>query len=81
MKNEAEKLPEEIDSTTEKISLPNDGELLMEATVAPQNITYPTDLKLLTEAREKSEQLIDKLYDPTLHGKTKVRTYRNAARK
>ncbi len=53
----------------------------MEATVAPQNITYPTDLKLLTEAREKSEQLIDKLYDPTLHGKTKVRTYRNAARK
>jgi IS5 family transposase len=47
----------------------------MDTTVAPQNITYPTDLKLLNEAREKSEQLIDKLYDPTIHGKTKERTY------
>jgi IS5 family transposase len=54
---------------------------LMDATVAPQNITFPTDLKLLNEAREKSEQLIDILYDPALHGKTKVRTYRNIARK
>jgi IS5 family transposase len=81
VKNEAEKLPVEIDSTTEKISLPNDGKLLMDATVAPQNITHPTDLKLLNEAREKSEQLINKLYYPTLHGKTKVRTYRNVARK
>jgi IS5 family transposase len=81
VKNEAEKLQEEIDSITEKISLPNDGKLLMDATVAPQNMTYPTDLKLLNEAREKNEQLIDKLYDPTLQDKTKVRTYGNVARK
>jgi len=33
----------------------NKGKLLMDATVAPQNITYPTDLKLLNAAREKSE--------------------------
>jgi IS5 family transposase len=54
VKNEAEKLPEEIDSITEKISLPNDGKLLMDATVASQNITYPTDYKLLTKPGEKA---------------------------
>ena len=57
------------------------GKLLMDATVAPQNITFPTDLKLLNAAREKSEQLIDKLYNKTLHGDVKPRTYRNIARK
>lgn len=60
---------------------PNKGKLLMDATVAPQNITFPTDLKLLNASRKKSEQLIDILYDPLLHGKTKVRTYRKIARK
>ena len=30
----------------------NKGKLLMDATVAPQNITYPTDLKLLNTARK-----------------------------
>jgi hypothetical protein len=59
----------------------NRGKLITDATVAPQNITYPTDLKLLNAAREKSEELIDKLYNPQLHGETKVRTYRQIARK
>jgi IS5 family transposase len=81
VKNDSEKPVNEISSATEKPVLPNQGKLLMDATVAPQNITFPTDLKLLNEAREKSEQLIDILYDPALHGKTKVRTYRNIARK
>jgi len=58
----------------------NKGKLLMDAVVAPQNITYPTDLKLLNAARIKSEELIDKLYNASLHGKIKVRTYRNEAR-
>lgn len=53
----------------------------MDATVAPQNITFPTDLKLLNAARKKSEELIDILFDPLLHGKKKVRTYRQVARK
>lgn len=57
------------------------GRLLMDATVAPQNITFPTDLKLLNAAREKSEELIDKLYSKELHGNVKPRTYRNIARK
>jgi transposase, IS5 family len=74
------------DSTkAESDSLPSEpehkGKLLMDAVVAPQNITYPTDLKLLNEARKKSEDLIDKLYCSGLHGNTKVRTYRKQARK
>lgn len=32
----------------------------MDATVALQNFTYPTDLNLLNAAREKSEALIVK---------------------
>lgn len=57
------------------------GKLLMDATVAPQNITFPTDLKLLNAARKKSEELIDMLYNKVLHGDVKPRTYRNLARK
>jgi len=59
----------------------NKGKLLVDATVAPQNITFPTDLKLLNASRKKSEELIDKLFNPALHGKTKARTYREVARK
>jgi IS5 family transposase len=59
----------------------NKGRLITDATVAPQNITYPTDLKLLNAARVKSEELIDILYDCALHGPIKVRTYREVARK
>jgi len=58
----------------------NKGRLLMDATACPQDIAYPTDLDLLAEAREKSEQLIDLLYDVELHGQ-KPRTYRRLARK
>jgi IS5 family transposase len=63
----------------EKPSLPNSGKLMMDATVAPQNITYPTDLKLLNASRKKSEEIIDKLYKKNLHGEVKVRTYRQIA--
>ena len=56
------------------------GHILFDATVCPQDIAYPTDLDLLSEAREISEQLIDRLYDTHLHGE-KPRTYRRIARK
>ena len=58
----------------------NKGRLLMDATACPQDIAYPTDLDLLNEAREKSEQLIDLLYRSDTHEK-KPRTYRVKARK
>ena len=59
---------------------PNKGKIIFDATACPQDIAYPTDLNLLNDAREKSEQLIDLLYDSDLH-QTKPRTYRKIARK
>lgn len=58
-----------------KTGAPHKGKLLMDATVAPQNITFPTDLKLLNAARKKSEELINTLYNKDLHGGVKPRTY------
>ena len=37
----------------------NSGTLILDATCAPQNISYPQDVNLLNEAREKLEKMID----------------------
>lgn len=58
----------------------NKGTLKADATVADQEITYPTDLKLLNECRENLERIIDLLYNPKAD-KIKPRTYRRVARK
>jgi len=64
-----------------QMELTNEGELLLDATCAPADIAYPTDLSLLNQAREKLEQIIDILHEPE-RGKTrKPRTYRERARK
>jgi len=55
------------------------GKLILDATVAPQAIRFPTGLSLLNEAREFSEQIIDKIYAATTL-KWKPRTYRRKAR-
>lgn len=67
------------DNSDSKRENPNKGTVLMDATACPQDIAYPTDLNLLNDAREKSEMLIDILYQKELHGK-KPRTYREKAR-
>jgi hypothetical protein len=72
-----EKEPES-ESTPETVT--HQGKLIIDATVAPQAIRYPTDLSLLNEAREISEKIIDALYPETAL-KTKPRTYRQKARK
>lgn len=59
----------------------NKGKLLLDATCVPADITYPTDLKLLNSAREKSEQIIDVLHKSRGKGHKKPRTYRVKARK
>ena len=59
----------------------NKGKLLMDATCAPADITYPTDLKLLNTAREKTEKIIDTLHKSRCKGHKKPRTYRVKARK
>jgi transposase, IS5 family len=68
---------EPVESTPEVTHL---GKLITDATACPQDIAYPTDLNLLNDAREKSEDLIDKLYKGSLH-QFKPRTYRKVARK
>jgi len=55
------------------------GKLILDATVAEQAIRYPTDLSLLNEARDFSEQIIDRLYAKSALTK-KPRSYRQQAR-
>ncbi|MHB0864951.1 IS5 family transposase [Paenibacillus sp. SEL3] len=65
----------------QQMELTNEGELLLDATCAPADIAYPTDLSLLNQAREKLEKIIDILHELE-RGKTrKPRTYRERARK
>ena len=55
---------------------PNKGKLKIDATVADQYITYPTDGKLLNASRRQSEKMIDRLYGLNDKEGTKPRTYR-----
>ena len=57
----------------------NGGTLILDATCAPQNISYPQDINLLNESREKLEKMIDTIcYE---YNEPKPRTYRKNARK
>lgn len=86
----AEKAISEIKKKTKKNSDKNDdapgavtknkGKLLVDATCAPEDINYPTDLKLINNAREKSEEIIDILHKAMPKGTRKPRTYRRKAR-
>jgi hypothetical protein len=42
----------------------NKGKLILDATCAPSDIRYPTDLSLLNESRENTEKIIDILRPP-----------------
>lgn len=61
--------------------LTHKGVMKMDATVAPQNIKYPTDVCIVAKSRELSEKLIDLLYlqEKELWSK-KPRTYRRKAK-
>ena len=60
----------------------NKGTLIADATCIPSDIRYPTDVSLLSEAREKAEGLIDQLHAKNRQvGERKPRTYRRKARK
>ncbi|MBN2843689.1 MAG: IS5 family transposase, partial [Sedimentisphaerales bacterium] len=59
----------------------NKGKLIVDATCTPADISYPTDLSLLNEAREKSEEIIDAMHEPLAGIRRKPRTYRRKARK
>lgn len=59
----------------------NQGKLIVDATCAPADIRYPTDVSLLNEAREKTEELIDELHAPLVGQTPRPRTYRVKARR
>ena len=69
------------DDTSEDKREENTGMLMVDASVAPADITYPTDLNLLNDAREKLEEIIDVMYEPNRAEMAKPRTYRNTARR
>jgi transposase, IS5 family len=61
---------------------PNQGQLILDASCAPADIRYPTDVSLLNEAREGTEAIIDVLYDQVRAAvQPKPRTYRKQARR
>lgn len=70
----------DYESITEADIANNAGNIIIDATVCPQDIAYPTDLNLLNDAREWTEYFIDKLYQCS-NLQTKPRTYREVARK
>lgn len=59
---------------------PNRGQLIADATCAPADIRYPTDVSLLNDAREKTEALVDRLHQPLVGQQPRPRTYRQKAR-
>ena len=59
----------------------NKGQLIVDATCAPADIAYPTDIGLLNEARQKTEKIIDELCANAPDELIKPRTYRRKARK
>lgn len=59
----------------------NQGKLILDATCAPADIHYPTDLSLLNEAREKLDNIIDIIHKTLGKPGKRPRTYRQIARK
>ncbi len=73
-----------LDGKNESDDLPgkssNRGTLKVDATIADQEIKFPTDVNLLNTSRENLERMIDILYISKTDG-VKPRTYRRIARK
>ena len=60
----------------------NKGKLILDATATPADITYPSDLGILNQARIQTEKILDSLYKTCqIKLKKKPRTYRKKAKK
>ncbi|WP_142785122.1 IS5 family transposase [Changchengzhania lutea] len=68
--------PTDDTDDTQNPPVANKGKLQLDATVADQYITYPTDSKILNECRKQCEGMIDKLYAKNNKQGVKPRTYR-----
>jgi transposase, IS5 family len=60
--------------------VPKKGTLILDATCAPADIKFPTDIALLNAAREQAEDMITKLHEQAENGEKKPRTYRKTER-
>ena len=65
----------------EEIKKDNKGTLILDATCAPADIKFPTDVALLNEARGNLEEMITDLHLKQRNGEKKPRTYKRRARK
>jgi len=82
LQNKQEQCDDTKDDTPNDNTPPsNQGKLLVDATCTPADITFPTDVKLLNEAREKTEEIIDCMHATLIGKQPKPRTYRKKARK
>ncbi len=73
---------ETVSDETEDSDPPtNHGKLIADATCVPADIRYPTDVSLLNEAREKTEEIIDQLHSPLVSKEPHPRTYRKKTRR
>jgi hypothetical protein len=59
----------------------NKGTLVLDATVAPSDIRYPTDLSMLNECRENTEAMIERLWEHSRRSGHKTSYSRKKARK
>ncbi len=72
VKDQTEVQGEEVEKKSSERSEPkNQGKLILDATCAPADIKYPTDLGLLNQAREHTEKIIDSLHNQTKSPKKK----------
>jgi len=70
--------PEDADDDDDD---PRGGTLILDATCAPADISYPTDANLIAEAVEKTDEIIDQLHGPYIGQRSRPRTYREKSRK
>ncbi|GAX37856.1 transposase [Nodularia sp. NIES-3585] len=81
-KEEVEVKPKKSEVEDLKSEPTNRGKLILDASCAPSDISYPTDLGLLNQARKQTETIIDTLYNSLIvKNINKPRTYRTRARK
>ncbi len=82
IEEEAEVKTKKSEVEDSKNEIKNQGKLILDASCAPADITYPTDLGLLNKSRKYTERIIDILYKKiSVRTIAKPRTYRKIARK
>lgn len=81
-KKMVERTRKKLECEEEKEEKKNKGKLILDASCAPADIKYPTDLEILNQAREETEKILDCLYKEVKEKlKKKPRTHRKIARK